>query len=92
MSDEVILNDWNPSEETLLRWAFDENLLLSDQDEDLILHREEYLPLLYQYCWRINVPEGRLHIVVPRFLSHVLDSSRHGRSPRRSERRRASGR
>lgn len=58
MSDEVILNDWNPSEETLLRWAFDENLLLSDQDEDLILHREEYLPLLISIAGESTCPKA----------------------------------
>ena len=46
MDDVTILNDWNPSEETLRRWAFDTTLLLSDQDEDLALHRREYLPVL----------------------------------------------
>lgn len=46
MSDEVILNDWNPSEVTLRKWAFDESIFLSDQDEDLVLGRKEYLPVL----------------------------------------------
>jgi hypothetical protein len=46
MDDVTILNDWNPSEETLRRWAFDTTPLLSDQDEDLVLHRREYLPVL----------------------------------------------
>jgi hypothetical protein len=44
--EDTILNDWNPSESTLRRWAFDENLFLSEQDEDLVLHRREYLPIL----------------------------------------------
>ena len=46
MDDVKSLEDWNPSEETLRRWAFDTTLLLSDQDEDLVLHRREYLPVL----------------------------------------------
>lgn len=48
MGDEVVLNDWNPSEETLRRWAFDENLFLSDQDEDLVLGHEDFLPVLIE--------------------------------------------
>ena len=46
MDDETILDDWNPSEETLRKWAFDENILLASQDEDLVLHRREYFPVL----------------------------------------------
>lgn len=46
MTEETVLNDWNPNDETLRRWAYDENLLLSDQDEDLVLGRRDFLPIL----------------------------------------------
>ncbi|WP_061942785.1 hypothetical protein [Collimonas pratensis] len=46
MDDEIILNDCNPSEDTLRRWAFDDNILLIDQDEDLILGRRDYFAIL----------------------------------------------
>lgn len=46
MNTETILNDWNPSEETLRRWAYDENILLADQDEDIVLGHRDYLPVL----------------------------------------------
>jgi hypothetical protein len=59
MSDETILDDWNPSDATLRRWAFDEGLLLSDQDEDLVLHREEYLPLLIELAGDPTCPKAQ---------------------------------
>lgn len=46
MQDELILNDWNPSDEVLRYWAYNEHVQLADQDSDLVLHREDYLPLL----------------------------------------------
>jgi hypothetical protein len=46
MTEETVLNDWNPSPETLHRWAYDENLLLDEQDEDLALGRRDFLPIL----------------------------------------------
>ncbi|WP_035614885.1 hypothetical protein [Haloferula sp. BvORR071] len=48
MTEVVNLDDWNPSEETLRKWAYAENLALADQEEDLILQEEAYLPLLLE--------------------------------------------
>lgn len=58
MTSDVVLNDWNPSEETLRRWAFDENLYLSDQDEDLVLGQEQYLPLLIELADDPSCPKA----------------------------------
>lgn len=58
MTDETILNDWNPTEETLRRWAFDENILLADQDEDLVLGREEYLSVLIGLADDVSCPKA----------------------------------
>ena len=44
MCEETILNDWSP--DSLRRWAFDESLILSEQDEDLELGRRDLLPIL----------------------------------------------
>lgn len=44
--EEIILDDWNPSEETIRRWAYDENIFLADQDEDLVLGGKGYFPIL----------------------------------------------
>jgi hypothetical protein len=46
MDEETILNECNPTEGTLRRWAFDTSLSLVDVDEDLILQQKEYLPVL----------------------------------------------
>ncbi len=45
MFEFTILNE-PLNEVSLRRWAFDEDMLLSDQDEDLLLHQAEYLPIL----------------------------------------------
>ncbi len=50
MEKYTTLDDWNPDPATLRRWAYDENLLLSDQDEDLALYREEHLPVLLPFA------------------------------------------
>ncbi|QDU07331.1 hypothetical protein [Gimesia aquarii] len=46
MTEETVLHDWDPSPETLQRWAYDENLHLDEQDEDLALGRRDFLPIL----------------------------------------------
>jgi hypothetical protein len=48
MENEIILDDWNPSEETLRHWAYHEHVQLADQDADLVLHREDFLPVLLE--------------------------------------------
>ena len=58
MTDEVILDDWNPTEATLRRWAFDENLFLSDQHEGDVLHREEYFPVLLELADDKSCPKA----------------------------------
>jgi hypothetical protein len=58
MVGDVILNEWNPSEETLRRWALDEHLYLSEQDEDLALGRPEYLPLLIELADDPSCPKA----------------------------------
>lgn len=50
MKGEIVLNDWNPSEQTLRYWAYNEHVLLDEQEEDLVLHREAYLPLLLEFA------------------------------------------
>jgi len=48
--EEEILYDVNPLPETVRKWAYDDNVLLLDQDEDLILHGVEYVPLLLEFA------------------------------------------
>ena len=42
----------------LSQWAYDENFLLSEQDEDLILHHEIFLPLLYKFVEDKHCPKS----------------------------------
>jgi hypothetical protein len=58
MEDWIVLNDWNPSEKTLKEWAFNERIQLADQDADLVLHREEYLPLLLELADDTSCPRS----------------------------------
>jgi hypothetical protein len=48
MEDNLILDDVNPSIETVRRWGYDENIFFIDQDEDLILHDPRYVPILLE--------------------------------------------
>jgi len=59
MVSEFILEDWNPSEATLRRWAYDEDLYLAEQDEDLVLHHENYLPLLLELAGEPLCPKAK---------------------------------
>jgi hypothetical protein len=44
MCEETVLDDWSP--DSLRRWAFDESLILLEQDEDLVIGRRDVLPIL----------------------------------------------
>lgn len=46
MDEEIILNDWNPSDETIRQWAYNENIFFDEQDEDLVLGGKGYFPIL----------------------------------------------
>ena len=58
MKDWIVLNDWNPSEETFREWAYNEHIELADQDADLILHREDYLPALLEFADDASCPRS----------------------------------
>lgn len=58
MKDWIILNEWEPSEQTLRKWAYDERIQLVDQDADLVLHREEYLPVLLELADDASCPRS----------------------------------
>lgn len=44
--------------QTLCRWAYDENLLLMEQDEDLILGYRDFLSILIPFADDINCPKA----------------------------------
>lgn len=46
MTHPVVLNELNPSPEVIHQWAFDLNLWLIEQDEDLVLSEIKHVPLL----------------------------------------------
>lgn len=48
MNDDVILNDASPSLDLDRRWGYDDNLYSIEQDEDLVLHDEQYVPILLE--------------------------------------------
>jgi hypothetical protein len=59
MEDWIVLNDWNPSGQTLREWAYNERIqLVDEQDADLILHRPEYLPLLLEFADDASCPRA----------------------------------
>ena len=42
----IILNDWGPTEAVVNRWAYDEQVALTDQDEELAFYMPHYIPIL----------------------------------------------
>jgi hypothetical protein len=58
MEEWIVLNDWNPSEQTLREWAYNEHIQLADQDADLVLHQEKYLPLLLELADDASCPRS----------------------------------
>jgi hypothetical protein len=57
--EEEILNDAEPSLDTVRRWAFDERLWLMEQDEDMILADVKYVPLLLELAADPDCPKAR---------------------------------
>jgi hypothetical protein len=45
---ERYLDEVNPSPEQLREWGYDDDLYLTSQDEDLLLHNVAYLPILLE--------------------------------------------
>ncbi|WP_298867379.1 hypothetical protein [uncultured Gimesia sp.] len=71
MTDDVILNDVDPSPEVIHRWAYDENLLLIDQDEDLILGNAEYVPMLLQLAREPDCPKNDYCLSIVYYCSQI---------------------
>jgi hypothetical protein len=52
-----VLNDVEPSEDVLWLWAYDENVTLIEQDEDLIFHEPDFVQLLMEFAADDNCPK-----------------------------------
>lgn len=73
MDDDIILDDWNPTPETLKRWAYDERICLVDQDEDLLVGSREYLSILLPMADDPSCPKaGYILCCVDFFLMFVV--------------------
>ena len=55
--DYKIMNVNNPTREQLLEWAFDDDLYLTEQDEDLMLYRADLLPVMLEIANTNNCPK-----------------------------------
>ena len=53
----TVLDELNPTNEQIKTWAYDENILLVDQDEDLILENTDFLNVLIDLTFDINCPK-----------------------------------
>lgn len=67
-----VLNDTNPTHDTVRRWGYDERLLLIDQDEDLVLGEVEYLPLLLEFAADPACPKKDYALGIVRQYCHFL--------------------
>ena len=65
-NQDLILNDYHPSEETVRRWAYDENLYFIEQDEDGALHDAKYIPLMVELASADDCPKAE-------YIANILD-------------------
>jgi hypothetical protein len=78
---ENVLDDADPSPETVRRWAYDDDLVFIEQDEDLILHHTKYVPLLLEFASNPSCPKsgyslGILEDFGKSQLLHRMDGTR----------------
>lgn len=52
------LPNWDSDEAMLRHWAYDEDLTLLDQDEDLLLHNRDWLPILIPLADEPSCPKA----------------------------------
>ena len=52
-----VLDNFSPTEDEVRKWGFDEDLLFTDQDEDLVLYANQYLPVLWQLACDPKCPK-----------------------------------
>jgi hypothetical protein len=66
IDNDVILNDVDPSEEVVKRWAYDEREMFISQDEDLILHDPKYITLMVELASAKDCPKAA-------YITGILD-------------------
>ena len=72
MNNDVILNDVEPSCDLVRRWGHDENLYFIDQDEDLILHEPQYVPVLIELAADVKCPKSGYALSILSYYSQSL--------------------
>ena len=53
-----VLDIVSPTEDQVREWGFDEDLLLTDQDEDLILYANQYVTVLWELACDPECPKN----------------------------------
>ncbi|MEQ8856343.1 hypothetical protein [Gimesia sp.] len=71
MADDIILDDVNPTLNVIHRWAYDVNLFLIEQDEDLILHKAKYVPMLLQFARDPDCPKNDYCLSIVYYHSQI---------------------
>jgi hypothetical protein len=71
MTDDVILNDADPTCELVRQWGYDENLYFIEQDEDLILHDAKYVPVLMELAADAKCPKNDDTLSVLSYFSQL---------------------
>ncbi|KQS27758.1 hypothetical protein [Dyadobacter sp. Leaf189] len=67
------LDTINPTNEQVILWAYDLDLYLTDQDEDLILHSNQYLAILCQLACDHNCPKKEYCFsILKHHIQHLL--------------------
>lgn len=65
----------NPTIDEVREWGYDEDKLFLDQDEDLILHSPQYIPILIELACDDSSPKKRS--IVSRYFNTTPQSSCH---------------
>jgi hypothetical protein len=71
MTDDINLNDGDPSCEVVRRWGYDENLHFIEQDEDLVLHDAKYVPVLIELAADANCPKNDYTLSILSYFSQL---------------------
>jgi len=66
LNDEYIF-EGDITNEVILKWAYDENMLLLEQDEDLVAGHREFFPALFQAANDPECPKGDYALLIMDF-------------------------
>ena len=77
MDDFQILDGCEFTPEQIRQWGYDENLYLMEQDEDLLLHDTDYVPVLLELAADAECPKNDYSVSILGYYAQNLFLFRH---------------